>query len=49
MNIGIMVPSRQSPDEFNFLLNPLFPNFTKYAKVKKVFPADFDSRLKERG
>ena len=44
--IALVVPSRQSPGESNYLLNPLHPDFHKYVKVKQIIPLEFDSRLK---
>ncbi len=45
--VALVVPSRQSPRESNYLLNPLHPDFKKYVKVKHIISLVFDPRLKE--
>ena len=45
--VALVVPSRQSPRESNYLLNPLHPNFKKYVKVKHIISLEFDPRLKD--
>jgi RES domain-containing protein len=44
--IGLQVPSRQSPTEYNVLLYPPHPNFQALVQVKKRSDVDFDRRLK---
>jgi len=45
--VALVVPSRQSPRESNYLLNPLHPDFHKYVKVKQIILLEFDPRLKD--
>ena len=43
-HLVMKVPSAVVPDEFNFLVNPLHPDFKK-VKIKKNKPFIFDQRL----
>lgn len=45
-SVALKVPSRQSPGEFNYLLYPLHPEFSKFIGLKGMFAIDFDHRLK---
>lgn len=43
---AICVPSVIIPEEFNFVLNPLHPDFKK-VKIKAIEPFIFDRRIKQ--
>lgn len=45
--VGLRVPSRQSPTEYNVLLYPPHPQFQELVKVVRRSPVGFDSRLKK--
>lgn len=45
-NIGLKVPSRQSPREHNYLLYPPHPEFARYAIVTGIYDLEFNERLK---
>jgi hypothetical protein len=42
---GIKVRSAVMPEEYNVVLNPLFPDFTRLVKVIKVEDYEADERL----
>ncbi len=44
--VAMKVPSAQSKREFNYLLNPAHPEFSKIVKVVSKDAENFDSRLK---
>ena len=44
--VALQVPSRQSPQEANFLLYPLHPQFSQWVHVTDRLPVEFDERLK---
>lgn len=44
--LGLRVPSVVVPGEFNYVLNPLFKDFSSYVEIAGVELADFDERLK---
>lgn len=44
--LAIKVRSVVNEQEFNYLLNPAYPNFNKLAELVVVHPLDIDSRLK---
>ncbi len=44
--VALKVPSRQSPGEFNYLLYPLHPEFSRFISLKRTSAIDFDRRLK---
>lgn len=44
--VALKVPSRQSPGEFNYLIYPLHPEFSKFVTIKGITAIDFDQRLK---
>ena len=43
-SVGLRVPSAVVPGEFNYLLNPLHPDF-KHVKIGKAEPFTFDPRF----
>lgn len=43
--LAILVRSAVNTIEYNYLLNPLFPNYTALVKVVKISPIDMDGRL----
>lgn len=43
-SVALQVPSAIVPDEFNYLLNPVHPEFGRI-KIRKPRPFRFDSRL----
>ncbi|HEY4326557.1 MAG TPA: RES family NAD+ phosphorylase [Mucilaginibacter sp.] len=43
--LAIKVRSAVNPTEFNFLLNPLFPEYHDKIKVQSIEPLDIDARL----
>ncbi|HEV7333547.1 MAG TPA: RES family NAD+ phosphorylase [Flavisolibacter sp.] len=45
-HLALRLPSVIVPTEFNFLLNPLHPNF-KNVRIKDVEPFTFDRRIKK--
>lgn len=45
--IGIKVRSAVMPGQYNFILNPQFPDYHKHLKVTNVEPLDVDQRLME--
>ncbi|MDJ6852421.1 RES family NAD+ phosphorylase [Salmonella enterica] len=45
-SIALRVPSALSPVEYNYLLNPEFPDFYDIIQKAEVIPFRFDSRLK---
>ena len=45
-NFAIRIPSVILPTEFNFILNPLHPDFKKL-RIKEVEPFIFDQRIKK--
>ena len=45
-HLALRLPSVIVPSEFNFLLNPLHPNFTN-VRIKDVEPFTFDRRIKK--
>nr|WKN34517.1 RES family NAD+ phosphorylase [Tunicatimonas sp. TK19036] len=44
--VGLQIPSRQSPQEDNYLLYPLHPQFSQWVRVLHRTPIEFDQRLK---
>lgn len=44
--VGLKVPSRQSPREYNFLLYPLHSQFSQFVKLEGIMELEFDQRLK---
>jgi len=40
--------SRRMQKEYNYLLYPLHPEFSRYVRVKDAYPVEFDQRLKPR-
>lgn len=44
--VGLKVPSRQSPREYNYLLYPLHPQFSQFVKLESITGLEFDERLK---
>lgn len=44
--LALKVPSVIIPSEFNFILNPLHPDFKKI-KIKEIHPFSFDRRIKK--
>lgn len=44
-HLALRVPSVIIPSEYNYILNPLHPDFKK-VKIKEVPPFTFDSRIK---
>ena len=44
--VGLKVPSRQSPREYNYLLYPLSPQFSQFVKLANIAALEFDQRLK---
>jgi len=44
--VGLQVPSRQSPQEYNYLLYPLHPEFPQWIRVLGRTLIEFDQRLK---
>jgi len=40
--------SRRMQKEYNYLLYPLHPGFSRYVRVKDAYPVEFDQRLKPR-
>jgi len=43
--LAIKVKSTANPLEFNFLINPLFPDFHELIKIESVTPLNIDTRL----
>ena len=43
--LGIRARSAVNPEEFNLVLNPLFPGFAEMVTIKSVHPYDVDERL----
>ena len=43
--LGIKCRSAVLPAEYNYILNPLYPDFHKHVKVVKVEPLDVDTRM----
>ena len=48
-SLGLSVPSAALPfannTEYNVLLNPNYPEFDKFVKIKEIAPFSFDDRL----
>lgn len=44
-HLAVKVRSAVNPTEYNYLLNPLFPDFNQLVKVMQVTSAEFDKRL----
>lgn len=44
--IGFRARSAVMPEEYNIILNPQHPDFSKYVRVKKISELDVDDRLK---
>lgn len=44
--LALKIPSVIIPSEFNFILNPLHPDFKKI-KIKEILPFSFDTRIKK--
>ncbi len=43
--IGFRVRSAVMPDEYNFVLNPLYPDFNKLVRITRVDRLEVDQRL----
>jgi len=43
--LGFEVKSAINPSEFNFLLNPRFPDFETLVKIISISPLQIDTRL----
>ncbi len=46
--VAMKIPSAQSRREFNYLLNPSHPDFSKLVTVLSTTPENFDTRLKDK-
>lgn len=44
--LALKLPSVVVPSEFNFIINPLHPEFKK-VKIKETLPFNFDKRIKQ--
>ncbi len=44
--LGIKLPSVIIPEDWNFVLNPNYPNYTNLVKKIEVIPFDYDARFK---
>jgi RES domain-containing protein len=44
--LALKLPSVIIPSEFNYILNPLHPDFKK-VRIKDIVPFNFDSRIKQ--
>jgi RES domain-containing protein len=44
-SLSLKLPSVVIPSEYNYILNPLHPEFKK-VKIKEILPFTFDSRIK---
>ena len=45
IHVGIKAKSAVLPNQFNYILNPDHPDYTKMVRVMKVEPLDVDQRL----
>ncbi len=45
--LGIKVRSAVIPSQYNFILNPQFPDYHRFLKIVSVEPFDVDKRLTE--
>ncbi len=46
--LGFRVRSAVMPDEYNLVLNPLFPDFNKLVKITRIDRLEVDQRLNPR-
>jgi RES domain-containing protein len=46
IHIGFRVRSAVMPEEYNIVLNPQHPDFSKFVRIKKINLLDIDERLK---